>query len=92
MFGLPYRVLFISLFLIPPIAFCEFKESICHVLFDLILEQEPYLEKELKDLQYMCIQDIKNNGVVYWSCVSERMKQGQMSFERFILSDQVCRE
>lgn len=92
MLGFSYRVLLVSLLFISPLAISAKSDVSCQELFDSILKQEPYLAKELEDLQLMCEQDIKANKLTYWSCVNERMQQGPMSFERFILSDQVCHE
>lgn len=90
MLGFPYALLIALLasFAIPSSA----NDLECVNLFADIRQQEPYLDEELKDLQALCEQDVKRNKVAYWRCVNSRMQQGAMSFERFILSDQVCHD
>jgi hypothetical protein len=38
----------------------------------------------------MCEQDVADNNASYWVCIDERMNQGPITFERFVLSSHVC--
>ncbi len=90
MLGFPYAFLFA---LLVSLSFSSLANSLdCQNLFADIRKQEPYLDDELKDLQSLCEQDVKHEKTAYWQCVNSRMQQGAMSFERFILSDQVCHD
>jgi len=63
----------------------------CVSIFSPLVESEPFLKKELLDLQKTCQQESKHL-TRYWSCVEQRQKQGDATFDRLILNAQTCND
>lgn len=90
MYGFSYRVLLLVISLFSSTIQSQTLNQPCDSLFTSILKQEPYLQTELSDLKNMCEQDVADNNASYWVCIDERMNQGPITFERFVLSSHVC--
>lgn len=63
----------------------------CVSIFSPLVEAEPFLKKELLDLQQTCQQESKHL-TRYWSCVESRQNQGDPTFDRLILNAQTCND
>lgn len=63
----------------------------CVSIFSPLVEAEPFLKKELLDLQHTCQQESKHL-TQYWSCVEARQNQGEPTFDRLILNAQTCND
>lgn len=92
MSDLPYYVLLLPMMLLSSISYSDSATDKldCETLFSGIIENEPLLKDELGELKSSCdIEKTTQNGH-YWSCIQTRMDQGEKSFDRFIVSANVC--
>lgn len=67
------------------------KQSLdCDGLFSSLIENEPFLKDELGALKSSCDLEQTTESGQYWSCIQNRMQGSDMSFDRFIVSANVC--
>lgn len=92
MIKLPFYVLLLPLMSLSVIALSDesSKTLDCNGLFSSLIENEPILKDELGALKTSCESEQSSQSGHYWSCVHTRMQSGKKSFERFIVSTNVC--
>jgi len=92
MFKLPFIVLLLPALSLSQIANSDesSKSLDCDGLFSSLIRNEPLLKDELGALKSSCdLEQTTQNGQ-YWSCIQDRMDQGEKNFDRFIVSANVC--
>ena len=89
---IPFYVLLLSAILFSNTALSsDSNESLdCDGLFSSLIEKEPYLKDELGALKSSCDLEQTTESGQYWSCIQDRMQGSDMSFDRFIVSANVC--
>ncbi|GAA6134159.1 hypothetical protein NBRC116188_09480 [Oceaniserpentilla sp. 4NH20-0058] len=92
MIKLPFYVLLLPAMSLSAIALSNdsSKTLDCNGLFASLIENEPILKDELGALKTSCESEQSSQRGTYWSCVHARMQSGKKSFERFIVSTNVC--
>jgi len=62
----------------------------CGGLFSGLIKNEPVLKDELGELKTSCENESAAQDRKFWSCVQTRMHGGDLSFDRFIVSTNIC--
>lgn len=81
---------FLFLLIIPLNTQAQTESLDCNGLFNRLIKSEPYLKDELNELKTTCESDFAQKNTGYWLCVQHQVGKGNVNFERFIISTNVC--
>lgn len=91
MFKIPFLFILTTFFFYHSVQAEESPQSLdCGGLFSGLIANEPVLKDELRELKSSCENVSAAQDRKFWSCVQTRMHGGDLSFDRFIVSTNIC--